>query len=106
MSAIGCHTGGTSDVVKCEVSDQRICLEEEGEGLADTTAGSKDGDLFFILDGIYQITDIILTFEALNLEVEKDLAIEAFERTERLNMLELTVRISRTTRCRCLIESC
>lgn len=41
---VGSDTGGASDVVQSERSDEGVGLEEEGHGLSDSTGGTEDGD--------------------------------------------------------------
>ena len=51
MANISGDTRATSDVIEGELGDARVELEEEGERLADTTAGTEDdnlGELFMI----------------------------------------------------------
>lgn len=38
-------TGSGADVVQGELGDPGVELEQQGEGLADTTGGAEDGDL-------------------------------------------------------------
>ena len=44
MRDIGCYTGAAFDVVERKLGDARIELQEEGQRLADTTAGTEDDD--------------------------------------------------------------
>lgn len=45
MRHVGGDTGATLDVVQGELSDTGVELEEEGQRLANPTAGTEDGDL-------------------------------------------------------------
>jgi hypothetical protein len=42
---IGGNTRGQADIVEGELSDAGVQLEQQGEGLADTTGSAEDGDL-------------------------------------------------------------
>ena len=39
------NAGSAADVVEAERGDEGVLLKEEGEGLADTSTGTEDGDL-------------------------------------------------------------
>lgn len=45
MADIGSDTRCATDVVKAELSDKRVRLEEKREGLSDSSSGTEDGDL-------------------------------------------------------------
>lgn len=45
MANVGGNTRATLDIVQSELRDTRVELQEEGEGLADTTSRAKDSDL-------------------------------------------------------------
>jgi hypothetical protein len=46
------RTGSSTDVIESKISDEGVELEEEREGLADTAAGTKDGNLGELLLGL------------------------------------------------------
>ena len=45
MANVGSDTGGTTDIVEAKLCDVGVELEEEGQGLADSSTGTEDGDL-------------------------------------------------------------
>lgn len=45
MADIGGDTRRATDIVEAERGDEGVLLEEEGEGLADSSTGTEDGDL-------------------------------------------------------------
>lgn len=45
MADISSNTRGSPNVVQAETSDERVGLEQERQGLTDTTSGTEDGDL-------------------------------------------------------------
>jgi hypothetical protein len=45
VADISGDTGSTPNIVKAQRSDQRIGLEQERQGLSDTTSSTEDGDL-------------------------------------------------------------
>jgi hypothetical protein len=45
MGSWGLLTGSSTDVVEGKLRDLGVELEEEGEGLANATGGTEDGDL-------------------------------------------------------------
>ena len=42
---ISSNTGSAADIVEGELCDERVELEEEGQGLANSSAGAENGDL-------------------------------------------------------------
>ena len=50
MAQVGRHPGGVRDVVQGELSDGRVDLEKEGQGLADATRRSQHGYLGIALE--------------------------------------------------------
>lgn len=51
MADIGSDTGSTTDVVERELCDVGVELEEEGQGLADSSTRAEDGDFGLAGDG-------------------------------------------------------
>jgi hypothetical protein len=45
VADISGNTGSTPDIVKAQPSDQRVGLEQQRQGLTDSTTGTEDGDL-------------------------------------------------------------
>lgn len=45
MADIGSNTGSAANIVEAELGDVRVELEEKGQGLADSSASAKDGNL-------------------------------------------------------------
>jgi hypothetical protein len=45
VADISGNAGGATDIEERELSDARVELEEEGQRLADSTAGTEDGNL-------------------------------------------------------------
>jgi len=45
VTDISGNAGGATDIEEGELSDARVELEEEGQRLADSTAGTEDGNL-------------------------------------------------------------
>jgi hypothetical protein len=64
-------TGSSSDVVEGELSDTRVHLEEEREGLANTTSGAENGNLGELDDDISQHWVFIASFPATSYQERK-----------------------------------
>lgn len=45
VADISSNTRSTTDIVEAEGGDELVLLEEEGEGLSDTSASTEHGDL-------------------------------------------------------------
>lgn len=45
MAHVCGYTGCAADIIEAQGGDEGVALEEEGEGLADASAGAEDGDL-------------------------------------------------------------
>lgn len=45
MAHISSNTRCAPDIVEAQGSNERVALEQEGEGLADTSSGTEDGNL-------------------------------------------------------------